>query len=148
MIERLRALEKDIRDEADADIAESCNPEKAEWVRDKALARGSAKRGCANRIAAILTDLGQEVVAVADGEAVEVVVCELGDYGPVDREMVTVLFDDMKIAECYRAEDAEYVAAALREYSSPAHTSEARDGAAILAWRLSAGMRKSHSARL
>lgn len=75
----------------------------------------------------LIAELGQEAGAVADDKAVEVIVCELGDYGPVDREMVTILFDDMKIAECYRAEDAEYVAAALREYSSPAHTSEARD---------------------
>lgn len=39
---------------------------------------------------------------------------EIGDYGPVDAEMATVVWDDRKFAECYSDEDATWLAAALK----------------------------------
>ncbi|MDQ8050720.1 hypothetical protein [Luteibacter sp.] len=49
----------------------------------------------------------------------EVVVCTIGDYRAVRRMMATVLYDDMKIAECYTDDDAKFVGAAILAYTHP-----------------------------
>ncbi len=47
----------------------------------------------------------------------EIVVCKIGDYAPVDSNlMATVIFDNKKIAECYTNEDAEFVGKAIKFY--------------------------------
>lgn len=40
---------------------------------------------------------------------------EIGDYGPLDAEMATVVWDDRKFAECYSNEDAAWLAEALKK---------------------------------
>lgn len=40
---------------------------------------------------------------------------EIGDYGPVDAETATVIWDDRKFAECYSNEDAVWLAGFLKQ---------------------------------
>lgn len=86
-------------------------------------ARGLAKSyncaliSCADELAAALSAMGDGVRQVESTG--EVMVCKVGDYGPVKRQMATVLYDDMKVAECYTDEDAEFIGAAIRAYTSP-----------------------------
>ncbi len=96
-----------------------------EYVADESmspfeLAKKAVEKGIA---------IGRASTPNAAQEAVEVVACVIGDYGPVDaKRMATVLYDDRKIAECYTDEDAQIVAAALRASVAPVTPSDEEEG--------------------
>lgn len=63
MIERLRALEIELRNEAEAKQIESQDKKWSEWVRDRAHGRSAGLHEAANRIQLLIAELGQEVGA-------------------------------------------------------------------------------------
>lgn len=137
--ERLRALEKKWRGIGDAKHSKAEGPFAVESSKIANLCEGDLCHQMADELATLIAELGQEVGAVADevpiplGALCTLLMCSdpwpIPDLGLGDSRDAVVAYVDNLAASAGFQDWIDAYHSVRQDYTSPAHTSEARDAA-------------------